>query len=156
MRTKITFIFTLLLFVGLAVNSQENKENRANRIKSLKVSYITEQLNLTPEEAEKFWPIYNERQDKIHKLHNVENRKLRKELQDKTNLENMSDADAEEMLNKLLKLDKDILAEKSAMFSDLNQILPPKKLLKLHKAENDFNRKILEQYRKRREQKPKQ
>ena len=36
-----------------------NREKLAQTIDALKVAYITKQLDLTPEEAQKFWPVYN-------------------------------------------------------------------------------------------------
>ena len=44
-----SFIFTFL--IGVAQNG--------NRLEALKIAYITKKLDLSPEEAQKFWPIYN-------------------------------------------------------------------------------------------------
>jgi hypothetical protein len=44
-----------------------SKEKRA-QLESFKIQFISKKLNLTPEEAEKFWPIYNEQKDATHKL----------------------------------------------------------------------------------------
>jgi hypothetical protein len=44
-----------------------SKEKRA-QLESFKIQFITRKLNLTPEEAEKFWPIYNEQKDATRKL----------------------------------------------------------------------------------------
>lgn len=38
------------------------------RIKALKVAYITKELNLTSAEAEKFWPVYNDYFAEIEKV----------------------------------------------------------------------------------------
>ena len=46
----VSFIFTV--FVGIAQNG--------NRLEALKIAYITRKLDLSPSEAEKFWPIYNQ------------------------------------------------------------------------------------------------
>ena len=56
---RLLFLFVFLLPV-LAF-SQDNKENnlRENRLQSLEIAYITKELNLSPEEAQKFWPVYN-------------------------------------------------------------------------------------------------
>ena len=45
--------------------------------------------------------------------------------------------------------EEDIIDEQKLMFEKLRTILPAKKLLKLYKAENDFNRKIFQEYKKR-------
>jgi hypothetical protein len=42
-----------------AFRNEGNRPNRS-RIEMFKIKFITEQLALTTEEAEKFWPIYNE------------------------------------------------------------------------------------------------
>jgi hypothetical protein len=44
-----------------------SKEKRA-QLESFKIQFITKKLNLTSEEAEKFWPIYNEQKDATRKL----------------------------------------------------------------------------------------
>lgn len=44
-----------------------SKEKRA-QLESFKIQFISKKLNLTPEEAEKFWPIYNEQKDATRKL----------------------------------------------------------------------------------------
>ena len=57
MNSKIlTLIF--VLFFSFSLSAQVNKESR-EKIKTLKIAYITEQLNLTAKEAQDFWPIYN-------------------------------------------------------------------------------------------------
>lgn len=35
------------------------QEQRGERIEALKVAFLTRQLQLTPDEAQKFWPVYN-------------------------------------------------------------------------------------------------
>src|ERR1043165_1263592 len=34
--------------------------NREDRIESLRIAYISQKLNLTPQEAQNFWPVYNQ------------------------------------------------------------------------------------------------
>lgn len=143
-KQHIILLFTLL--VGFSSFSQEN---RMSKFKSLKIGYITEQLELTSDEAEKFWPIYNLHYENIHEIRHSVNRKLRGDLNNPEKLNSMTNKEAEIILNKLLNQDAEMQKEQALMFHNLKPVLPAKKLLKLHKAENDFNRKILEQYRKR-------
>ena len=51
------FLILLVLCSSLSISAQ--KKDRHEHIKALKVPFLTEELNLTPAEAEKFWPIYN-------------------------------------------------------------------------------------------------
>jgi hypothetical protein len=53
------FVLSLLFTCGFLTNyAQENQNPRLNMY-ALKVAFITKDLNLTTEEAEKFWPVYN-------------------------------------------------------------------------------------------------
>ena len=145
-RIILILTITIIFSFGINCNAQSSK---SEQLKSLKIGFITESLELSPEEASDFWPIYNVHQEKIHKLYH-QNRTIRYELKD-DKFAAMSDSKATELLNKLLKTDKDIFTEKEVMFNNLKTVLPPKKIIKHHKAENEFSRKILEQYRKRKE-----
>ena len=50
-----------IVFIVFLKNTQA-QENRREEIESFRIAYFTKQLNLTPEEAKKFWPVYNEMQ----------------------------------------------------------------------------------------------
>lgn len=47
--------------------NEEQKEKIAQTIEALKTAYITKDLGLSPEEAQKFWPVYNNFADEIKK-----------------------------------------------------------------------------------------
>jgi len=50
----------LFLICTLSVYSQTDGDKQGGgRIEALKIGYLTKRLNLTPEEAQKFWPVYN-------------------------------------------------------------------------------------------------
>lgn len=146
---NLILLLTIATIFSFGIDAKAQSHGKMEQLKSLKIGFITESLDLSPEEAADFWPIYNEHQEKIHKLFR-NNRSIRHELKDEKIAE-MSDSKATELLDKLLKTDRDILTEKEAIFKNLKDVLPPKKLIKLHKAESEFSRKILEQYRKRKE-----
>lgn len=60
-------VFTLLFVFGyLTMMAQAN--DRLERIKAFKVAFITEKLDLTPKEAQGFWPIYNKYSDDSDKI----------------------------------------------------------------------------------------
>ena len=65
MKKLLTFLY-IIIFCTLSSYSQEKKGSK-EKIKTLKIAYITDRLNLTPNEAEKFWPIYNTH-DENHRL----------------------------------------------------------------------------------------
>ena len=65
------YLLIIALFVGFLLPARaqdENKNDGGGRIEALKIAYITKKLNLSPEEAQKFWPVYNKYTDEIRKL----------------------------------------------------------------------------------------
>src|SRR5580704_14644885 len=50
----------LLLLVSFAFSFLMGVAQNGNRLEALKIAYITKRLDLSPEEAQKFWPIYNQ------------------------------------------------------------------------------------------------
>jgi hypothetical protein len=64
--------YLLILFLAFGAFSvgkaQNGEENRAEKIQSLKIAFITQKLQLTPEEAQKFWPVYNQYQGDVRNL----------------------------------------------------------------------------------------
>lgn len=137
----------LLLFVSFNSFSQEN--DRKERIKALKVAYLTEQLELSKMEAEKFWPIYNTFDEQEHKLRK-ENYSKRKE----TNVESLSESEAKKMIDDMISNEKKKHDLRENFINDLQKILPSKKIIKLKIAEDEFNKKMFEEYKKRRDSKP--
>ena len=67
MKLKSGILLTLLASISLSLNAQgpgmsRNNPQRPNveRVKAIRVAVLTEKMNLSTEEAEKFWPVYNE------------------------------------------------------------------------------------------------
>ncbi|MCC6289328.1 MAG: hypothetical protein IT249_15725 [Chitinophagaceae bacterium] len=57
---KIFILFGFITFATLLTHAQVIEPEKGERIKSLEIAYFTRQLQLTPEEAEKFWPVFNQ------------------------------------------------------------------------------------------------
>jgi hypothetical protein len=49
----------LFLICTLNLFSQQAQDPDGSRIEALKIAYLTKKLNLSPEEAQRFWPVYN-------------------------------------------------------------------------------------------------
>ena len=64
------YLLITALFVSflLPTQAQDENKNDGGRIEALKIAYITRKLNLSTEEAQKFWPVYNKYTDEIRKL----------------------------------------------------------------------------------------
>jgi hypothetical protein len=54
-------ILLIIIYAGIALSAMAQDEQRdAGRLQAYKIAFLTKKLNLTPEEAQRFWPIYNQ------------------------------------------------------------------------------------------------
>lgn len=137
-------IITLSIFTLSMLAFAQNAE-RAERIKALKVAFITEKLSLTEAEAQQFWPIYNKYEEATYKLRK-DNRAERADYDFKS----LTEADANKLLNSMMETEREKFEMRKQLVSDLKKVLPAQKILKLQWTEDQFNRKLLEEMRKRR------
>ena len=140
---KLLLILVLLLSLNIAAQ-HKNRE----RIKALKVSFITERLDLSSKEAQEFWPVYNEYEKQTSAIRQEEVRALRKEI--KENINTMTDEKATTLLAKLNDAETRMLNLRIDFSKRLSSIIPAKKIILLKVAEDDFKRKMLEEYKRQR------
>ncbi|KUJ60650.1 sensor of ECF-type sigma factor [Flavobacteriaceae bacterium CRH] len=145
---KIKNILPLLLFlVSFSFYAQNEKDDeKREKIKAYKVSFLTTELELTSTEAEKFWPIYNAFDDKQFELRHDKMKTYLRKLDD-DNINSLSEKEAAALLSQIESTDKELYFLKEKYMTNLKKVLSAKKILKLKKSEDDFNRKLLKQYR---------
>ena len=141
-----------LFFILLTVNSfsQTRFKEKREKIKALKVAYITDELKLNSDEAIKFWPIYNAFDDKQRYLKQEKMRSYMNRLNG-GEVEKMNDKEALNFLNQMENTEEELFQLRKKFIFNLKGILPPIKIIKLRKAEDDFNRKLLQQYREKKQ-----
>lgn len=130
----------LFLALGFQASAQDRDEHR-EKIKALKTAYITEGLNLTPREAQQFWPIYNEFEKKRRQLYRQE----RAEVE----IECLSEEKANSKLEEYVELEREDYLLKKKYYNDLRKIFTARRIMELNKVEDDFNRKMMREYRAR-------
>jgi Spy/CpxP family protein refolding chaperone len=146
---KLIPVFLLLLSANaFAQNGMMSKEKR-DKIKSLKIAFITSELSLTSEEAIKFWPIYNTFEDKQQEIRKQKMKGYIDRMDDES-LDKLSEKEASTLLVQMESTEDELYQAKKKLINSLKGVLPPVKILKLKKAEDDFNRKLLQQYRDKR------
>ena len=147
---KIKNIIPILLFlISYSFYAQSDKtDEKREKIKAYKVSFLTTELELTSNEAEKFWPIYNAYDDKQFELRHEKMKTYLRKLND-DNVNSMSEKEAATLLSQIESTDKELYILREKFMSNLKKILSAKKILKLKKSEDDFNRKLLKQYKEK-------
>ena len=145
------YFLSLFAFLFIATAYAQSKREQ---IKALKISFLTERMGFTEKEAQEFWPVYNAYEEKTMHIKHKELRGIRREIRE--NLNTLTDMEAKDLLDKLAETQERLHQENKLLYAKLKDIIPAHKLLILKVAEEDFNRKLFEQYkRKRREQRPK-
>ena len=104
------------------------------------MAYLTEKLSLTPQEAQLFWPLYNELEDKMRKVRK-EQRTNRSQAVE--TFDAMSDAEVSKAIDHELALEQRELDLKKEYNERFKKILPVKKVAKLHAAESGFRKELL-------------
>lgn len=140
LRTLLPLLFLLLLSTAtLQAQTQSTEE----RLQVLKVAFLTKKLNLTTDEAEKFWPIYNDYEDKREtaKKKLLENRK--KVKNNSTGSDSLSTVDLDAIIAYEADFDENDAKLKRDLNTRLKKVLPVRKIALLYVAEEEFKKEIL-------------
>jgi hypothetical protein len=140
-RGLIILVFTLSIATIIA---QPKGKICMEEIKARKIAYITDVVKLTPEEAQLFWPIYNELQQKIADFH-----KKRHALEKQISESNGISIDYEKINDELVQLRVEIATIQQTYYKKYKTILSAEKINRLFKAEHGFKKVLLESFDKK-------
>lgn len=130
----IAFLFSIYL------SAQTKPSLSIERIRTEKISFFINHLELKPNQVEPFRAIYNKYRDKIADFRNIKYQEL-----SRAQILNLSEEQAKKEFSKKLWLDKQIIELKKDMDNDLLKILTYKQLLLLNDAEHLFKKRLLNQ-----------
>jgi len=108
------------------------------RVDMVRENFFNRQLRLTPEESEKFWPIYRQYQQE---LTNVRRLKRQNNSADQPN--------GAEQIRKELEYDAQLVAIRKKYNEEFLKIMPPEKVSELYKSEREFNDEMIRQLSER-------
>ncbi len=128
----------LLFCLGSKVTMAQNPNRE--RIESIKIGFITKKLNLSPEESQNFWPVYNQYQNELKDL-----LKERKSLRNSSNLNAIDDD---------LDIEENIVLLRKKYRKEFSRVLPPEKINQLYLAEREFKEELIKQLKNRRSYNP--
>ncbi|MFV8375774.1 sensor of ECF-type sigma factor [Flavobacterium sp. LB1P71] len=146
MNIKKLLPILLLLFSFNFYAQVEKMKEKKEQIKALKVAFLTTELDLTTSEAEKFWPLYNTFDDKQFELRHQKMKTLKRRIND-GGLDKMSEKEAGAFLAQMESNEEELFLLRKKFTANLKTVIPAIKIIKLRKSEEDFNRKLLQQYR---------
>ncbi|GGH76017.1 hypothetical protein [Phaeocystidibacter marisrubri] len=136
---KLTLLAFLLPLYG---HAQEPDDRGRERIDAMRIAYITEQVDFSTEEAQKFWPLHNEFEAKMEVIrrerHAIMERRMRNP--------ELTNADEEELAEEMLtmfELDQRELNLKKEYHTKYLSVLSPKKVALLYMAQEKFKRELI-------------
>jgi hypothetical protein len=144
-----TLRLPLLLIMFFTLSSLLHAQGRGENIDALHTSYITEKLNLTSDEAKKFWPVYDEyrsAKDELKKQRKSNNEMVRKA----GGIDNMSEADVQKLIASESDVKTRELEVDKQYVTKFEQVLPIRKVAKFYIAEEEFKLYLLKQLGNRR------
>jgi Skp family chaperone for outer membrane proteins len=126
---KLLLLAGFLLRLASFAEAQDNADqNPAGKIEPLKIAYITRKLNLTTEEAQHFWPIYDQYAKELHEA--------RQANKNKTDIE----------------MDEILLNIRKKYNGQLAGALPPQKVNQFFRTEREFNNFVRREWMERSQQ----
>lgn len=134
---KILTATVLFLLIGWTTASAQNQKDRFQQIKAHKVAYLTEKMDLSVSEAEKFWPLYNE--------YEKSQQNIRSETRDQ--VKNPTNEEARSILFSSLEKDEKNIRLKREFYEAAAQVVSYQKLYLMEQGEREFRIKILERYK---------
>lgn len=146
---RITFIILCLVMATNAFSQRRGSDHsdRWEKYRTEKVAFLTTSLELTPDEAQRFWPVYNQFEKERWEI-----QKQRKDMEEK-----VQDAEASMPEAKIKQLTRDFadnMKREADMLAGYNEkfleVLPAHKVLKLYKSENEFRMYMIKKYRDKR------
>jgi Skp family chaperone for outer membrane proteins len=142
----------LALGLALVAKAQDDElaplpEGRIQEIKAQRTAFLTQRLDLTPAEAEKFWPVFNQYDKEIEAVRKdmrEQHRSLRKDGE-------LSESEASAVLDKELASRQKELDIRKKYAAEFKRTIGAVRTVKLGKAERDFHRELLKRMRDRME-----
>jgi hypothetical protein len=124
--------YLLILFVMLGsfsiLKAQDGNDTRAEKIKSLKIAFITQKLQLSTDEAQKFWPIYDQYENEINSLR----------------LENKNAT--------VIGIEEKLLTIRKKYLGSFEKVIGPQRVNNLFIAEKDFRSILIQRLKNRNQQ----
>jgi len=126
-------ILGLLITSSITLQAQEKRDKVRERIESKKIAFLSDKLELTPEEAQGFWPVYNE----FHKSMREARPHMRGERSE------IDDVSASTMLDDMIINEQKAIDLKKEYVEKFKKIIGPKKTLLLLRYDRKFKEDMI-------------
>jgi hypothetical protein len=142
MKKYILTLLILLLTLGFSFGQRTGERYDPEKLKAARIAFITTRLDLTPSQAEKFWPLYNRFSD-------TRENSLREmsKLSD-TKSSEISEVDAKKRVENRLVIQRRLIEEEQSFIADISKVISYNQILKLNGISRDFTRQLYQRQRR--------
>ncbi len=140
---KIGLLIFILSLSSASIYAQKDRQDFMERIESKRIAFISDELSLSPEEAQVFWPVYNEYQKEMKALRGFV-KESRDEIKD--------DIDSDAVLDAMIQREEQMVSLKKKYTSQMKDAIGSRKTLKFYHLERKFKEEMLKGLKKRRGQ----
>lgn len=136
-------IFSILLLWPVFTWAQHNRQQE---IEAFKVSFMTQKMGLSAEQAKAFWPIYNEMHKEQHSLRMQLGRKMIS-YRRTADIDEMNDSQVQDLIENEWEFKQKSLELDKRYFQKFKQVVPVRIIGKFYRAEEAFKRELLNKYK---------
>lgn len=135
-KAYLIFISIMVLGIGNVFGQRPQSQYDKEKLESARVAFITNRLDLKPEQAEKFWPEFNKFSeekgnfmDTLSKINRAADGAV-------------SDAEAKKMIDQKFVLQQKILDREKAFMGEIIKVISPTQAVKLSSVNREFTRHV--------------
>ncbi len=147
MRNYVLALLFTSLSLSIFAQGTTNRSNRRDELEAQKVAYITSTLSLTTEEAQQFWPVYNEYRSALDALRREhQGKRMRSDDEDDQKL---TDVEMDALIKSRFAQERKKVDLDEKYYEKFKKVLPIPKVAAYYRAERSFKRELLDQLRQR-------
>ena len=136
------FSFSFIALFLSCLNLKAQQPGEREDVEARRIGFITGELNLTPEEAKVFWPVYNKYHAEMTAVRKDRETAL---LSARLNFETMTDDDVSRLIDNEFNSRQKELDIQKKYNAEFKKILPVKKVAKLYRAEQQFKINLIKE-----------
>jgi len=132
----------LLISLGFSFAQRPTERYDPEKLQAARIAFITTRLDLTPDQAEKFWPIFNQYSEMRDTL-----LKEMSALSD-TREQQISESEAKKRVEKRFEIQRKLLASEEKFAADISTVISYNQILRLNGIARDFTRQLYQRQRR--------
>jgi len=142
-----TILFNFVLITSISISLLHAQPERFEKIEAYKTKFLTEELDLSPTEAQKFWPVYNSFHKKLKAIEGISPEERRQKMH--IDIEKLSDEELEQDLQQEFDRQKKLIQLRQDYYPQFKKTLGTRKAVLYYRAEHKFHRRLLRELGKR-------